>query len=66
MTNVEQAESQVRGLNADELKAFRDWFTKFDADWWDRQIEADSKRGVLESLANRALAEHETGRSTTL
>jgi len=32
MNNVEQAENQVTGLNAEELKAFRDWFANFDAD----------------------------------
>ncbi len=65
MSNVEQVENQVKGLNADELKASRDWFANFDADLWDRQIEADSKRGALDSLANRALADHQAGRSTT-
>lgn len=40
MSNVEQVESQVRGLNADELRAFRDWFAQFDAEAWDQQIEA--------------------------
>ena len=66
MGNVEQLESQVRGLNADELKAFRNWFAQFDAEAWDRQIEADTKNGALSSLADRALADHAAGRSTTL
>ncbi len=66
MSNVERVESQIRGLNADELKVFRDWFAQFDAEAWDEQIEADSKNGVLSSLADRALADHAAGRSTTL
>jgi hypothetical protein len=66
MSNVEQIESQVRVLNADELRAFRDWFAQFDAEAWDGQIEADSKIGALSSLADRALADHTAGRSTIL
>jgi hypothetical protein len=54
------------GLNADEVRAFRNWFAQFDGEAWDRQIEADSKNGALNSLADRALADHEDGRSTAL
>lgn len=66
MSNVEELESQIRGLSADELRAFRNWFAQFDAEAWDQQIEADSKNGALNSLADRALADHEAGRSTKL
>ena len=66
MSNVEQVESQVKGLNPDELKAFRNWFAQFDSDAWDRQIEADSKNGALNSLVVRALADHAAGRTNTL
>jgi hypothetical protein len=54
------------GVNADELRAFRNWFAQFDAKAWDRQIEEDSKNGALNSLADRALADHEEARSTAL
>ncbi len=66
MSRVEQIEGQVKNLNADELKAFRDWFASYDADIWDRQIEADAKSGKLRSLADHALREHEAGNSTEL
>lgn len=66
MSKVEQVEGQVRILSSDELKAFRHWFAKFDAEAWDRQIEADPKSGALQSLADRALADHQAGRSTSL
>ena len=66
MSNIERVESQIKELSSDELRDFRDWFARFDAEEWDRQIEADAKSGVLDSLAERALAEHEAGRSTTL
>jgi hypothetical protein len=66
MSNVEQVENQVKGLNAEELRVFRNWFAQFDSEVWDRQIEADSNSGALNSLADRALADHAAGRSTTL
>ena len=66
MSRVEQIESDVRTLTPDELRAFRDWFLRFDADAWDAQIEADVKSGKLKALAERAIRDHESGRSTPL
>ena len=66
MSRVEHIEGQVKGLSVDELRAFRDWFRRFDAEVWDDQIEADAKNGRLLSLAERALQDHESGRSTVL
>ena len=66
MSRVEQIESDVRTLTPEELRSFRDWFLGFDADAWDAQIEADVKSGKLKSLAERAVRDHESGRSTVL
>lgn len=66
MSRVEQVEGQVKGLSADELKAFRVWFARYDADNWDQQIESDAKNGKLLSLADSALRDHASGRSTEL
>jgi hypothetical protein len=66
MSRVEHLEGQVKSLSLDELKAFRDWFAQYDAEAWDEQIEADAKNGKLRSLAERALRDHESGRSTVL
>jgi hypothetical protein len=66
MSRVEHIEGQVKSLGLDELKDFRDWFARFDAEAWDDQIEADAKNGKLRSLAERALRDHESGRSTVL
>jgi hypothetical protein len=66
MSKVEQIEDQVKGLSSDELRAFRNWCAQLDAEVWDRQIEADAKSGRLLSLADRALPDHEAGRSTIL
>jgi hypothetical protein len=59
-------ESAVTGLSADELAKFRAWFIEFDADAWDRQIEADVKSGRLDSVAEEALDDFRSGRTTEL
>jgi len=61
MSKVETLEREVEKLSAEELAAFRDWFAKYDADAWDRQMEADVKAGKLDRLAAEALAEHKRG-----
>ncbi len=54
MNIVEQVENQIKVLTEHELRAFRDWFAEYDAEVWDRQIEADTKRGSLKALTDRA------------
>jgi hypothetical protein len=66
MSKVESIEGQIKDLSPEELGAFREWFTKFDAEAWDRQFESDLKAGKLDSLAERALRDHTAGRSTKL
>jgi hypothetical protein len=66
MSRVEQLEGQVKDLPPEELAAFRNWFTAFDAEVWDRQFEADVVAGKLDDLAARALRDHAAGRSTKL
>jgi hypothetical protein len=64
MSKIEQIEGAVKKLSAAELSAFRTWFAEFDADAWDQQFEADAKSGKLDALAERALRDHSSGRST--
>lgn len=61
MSQVESLESEVARLTPQELAAFREWFAKYDADAWDRQIESDAKAGRLDRLATEALAAHGRG-----
>lgn len=63
MTKIEQIEHEVQKLNHAELEAFRNWFRKYDANEWDRQIEEDVKAGKLDKLAEEALAAHKAGRT---
>jgi len=63
---VKTLEKEVRELSRDELSTFRDWFVKFDADGWDRQIESDIEAGKLDELAAKALSQHKRGESRNL
>ncbi len=63
---VKTLEKEILELSRDELTTFRDWFVKFDADEWDRQIESDIEAGKLDKLAAKALSEHKRGESREL
>ena len=66
MSRIEQLKQQIAALTPAELKAFREWFERYDAEVWDRQIEADARGGKLSRMAGRALNDHKAGRSTEL
>jgi hypothetical protein len=50
-------------LSPEELAVFRHWFAEFDAEMWDRQIEADAGAGKLDALAQKGLRDHAAGKS---
>ena len=66
MSRVEQLEKQIAELDLSELRSLREWFDRYDADVWDRQIEADAKSGKLANLVDRAVRDHDAGHSTEL
>ena len=66
MGKVENLEREVRDLSPEELAAFRKWFIAYDWEAWDRQFEQDVLAGKLDALADRALRDHEAGKSTKL
>lgn len=66
MTSIQEIESAVSGLSRQELSAFRAWFTEFDAEAWDRQLEGDAAAGRLDRLADEALRDLREGRCTEL
>ncbi|MBC8549954.1 MAG: hypothetical protein H8D23_09910 [Candidatus Brocadiales bacterium] len=63
MTTVEAIEKEIEKLSPTELAEFRRWYTDFDADAWDAQIEADAASGKLDVLAEEALAEYKAGKA---
>jgi hypothetical protein len=64
MSTVEELEAAVQRLSAEELATFRAWFAEFDANEWDRKLEADVAAGRLDWLAAEAIADRDAGRCT--
>lgn len=64
--SVEDLESGVSHLSEAELAHFREWFEEFEADQWDRQIEADIAAGRLDAAGKQADEDFEAGRCRPL
>lgn len=50
MSTVKEIESAISRLSFNDLSELRDWFSAFDADAWDRQIEQDVRNGRLDAF----------------
>lgn len=66
MSRLEQIETQISSLSADELAEFRQWFAEFDAEAWDRQIERDLADGKLDDVIAGAEEDLKRGRTRPL
>ncbi|MEW6777934.1 MAG: hypothetical protein AB1405_16665 [Bdellovibrionota bacterium] len=66
MSKVEQIEQEIRALPREELSTLRRWFQEYDAEAWDREIEADVASGKLDALAEKALKAHRAKKTTAL
>jgi hypothetical protein len=66
MPDVESIERQIERLDDHALAQLRDWLIEYDHHRWDRQIEADSAAGKLDSLVEEALAEYRAGKTRPL
>lgn len=66
MAKVEELEKEIQKLDHSEIATFRKWFSGFDSDEWDRQIEKDIRFGKLDKLAEKSLTAHHAGRSKEL
>ena len=64
--SLQELESAVTQLPADELKAFASLVAEYMADAWDRRIEADVRAGRLEQAGRSADADFDAGRCTAL
>jgi hypothetical protein len=65
MSNIQEIETAVTQLSPEQLADFRAWFAEYDAQKWDHQIAEDAAVGRLDALADEALADLRTGRTTT-
>jgi uncharacterized coiled-coil protein SlyX len=66
VSRVEELEVRIKALSSHELQELRTWLTEFDAEVWDRQIQADAVAGRLDAFADQALKDFSEGRSTDL
>lgn len=66
MSPIQKIEEAIRRLEPADLAKFRAWFAEFDAERWDRQMEADVAAGRLDDLAEGALRDLREGRCTDL
>ena len=66
MSSVHEIETTVSKLSRQELLAFRDWFSAFDAAAWDKQFEEDVAAGHLDALADEAIRDLREGRCRDL
>ena len=66
MTRIEEIETAVTQLEVQDLARFRDWFLRYDADAWDRQIEEDVAAGRLDAAASEAIQDFRAGRCRRL
>ena len=63
---VDQIFEDLKELLAEELEEFRVRYAEFESARWDEQLENDVQSGKLDSLAEDALSEHRTGKTTQL
>ena len=66
MGAVEKLELLIKSLSPAELAQFREWFADFDAQVWDRQIEAYAAAGKLDRLIEESMADHRTQKTRPL
>jgi len=66
MNSVQEIVEAIRRLEPSEREALRAWLAEFDAEAWDREMEADVTAGRLDDLAEEALDDLHEGRCTDL
>jgi hypothetical protein len=64
MSTVTEVEEALRRMTPEERTAFRAWYAEFDAEEWDRQLEADAAAGKLDWLIAEARNDKKEGRCT--
>ena len=63
---VQELQTAVSQLSAQDLDRFREGFEEFEAERWDEQFEEDVKSGKLDHLAEQAIADLRAGNCRVL
>ncbi|MGL4552571.1 MAG: hypothetical protein ACRC33_15470 [Gemmataceae bacterium] len=66
MMTVEMITAAIAQLPPDQVAQIRAWLAEREESEWDARIERDERAGRLDTLAERALAEHRAGRTRPL
>ncbi len=66
MQAIQEIQSAVSQLSADEFVSFREWFDELNAKAWDKQFEKDVKSGKLDKLAEQAISNFYAGKCKEL
>jgi hypothetical protein len=66
MTTVESITAAISQLPPDQVAQVRAWLDERAEAEWDRQIAEDERAGLLNALADKALAEQRAGRTRPL
>jgi hypothetical protein len=61
MSAVEKIEAEIVRLAPKEVSELTKWLTAYEAELWDKQIEADAKSGRLDKLWKQAEDEIASG-----
>ncbi len=64
--SVEELQTAVSSMSAQELVRFTRWFDEYLAERWDRKIEADILAGRLDAAGGRADEDFDAGRCKRL
>lgn len=60
---VKEIEREIQKMPRERLMKFRAWFSRFDSDAWDRQIEKDARGGKLAGMVREAMSSYKAGKS---
>ena len=63
---LQEIENSIAKMSPAELAEFRAWFLDFDSKNLDERISTDVAAGRLDELADSAIRDHQSGRSTEL
>jgi hypothetical protein len=66
MNTVEEITMAITKLPPEQVAQIRAWLNERAEAEWDAQLEQDERAGRLNTLAERALAEHKAGRTRPL
>ena len=66
MSTVEAITDAIAQLPPTQVAQVRAWLVEYEERLWDEQIAQDEREGRLDALAERAIAEHQAGRTRPL